>query len=74
VQTVAEFITKLATGKPVGYKIGSKFTGKREYHWDSRSGVYSESLPLVGYDEMLLQSVLLWRPKCKRKQTKLSAS
>lgn len=52
---VVAFVNRLATGKPVDYKIGSKFTGKREYHWDSRSGVYSESLPLIGYDEWLIQ-------------------
>jgi hypothetical protein len=38
--------------------IGAKYTGKREFQWDSRSGLYSESLPLLSYDERLLQAVL----------------
>lgn len=38
--------------------IGSAYTGKREYHWDSRSGVYSESLPILSRDEWLIQQVL----------------
>jgi len=38
--------------------IGSRFTGKREFSWDSRSGTYSESLPLVSYDEWLIQVAL----------------
>lgn len=38
--------------------IGCKYTGRREFLWDSRLGVYSESLPLVGYDEWLVQQAL----------------
>jgi hypothetical protein len=56
--TVVAFVQRLAQGKTdVGYVISSRFTGKREWHWDSRTGEYSEVLPLIGPDEVLIQRV-----------------
>ncbi len=65
---VAEFVTRLATAKKIKLKIGERFTGKREFYWDSRSGEYSESLPLVGYDEWLIQIALLPKMLVKRRR------
>lgn len=53
----ASFIRRLAEPKPK-VEIGARWTGKREYHWDSRTGVYSESMPLMHYDDWLVQRAL----------------
>ncbi len=53
-------VVRLATPprKPL-VEIGTPRTGKREFHWDSRSGRYSEEKPLVGYDAWLIQMALV---------------
>lgn len=57
---VAKHVIRLATGTPkLPVEIGAQWTGKREFHWDSRTGVYMESYPLVGYDEWLIQQALV---------------
>ncbi len=70
---VVRHIARLAIGHPVvtrtGVVIGKHFTGKREYHWDSRTGTYSESLPLVSYDEWLIMRALC-PPKEVRRRSK----
>ena len=53
---VVAHVQRLAAGKPnVGYTISSRYTGRREWHWDSRNGVYEELLPLVDVDAQLIQ-------------------
>ena len=56
---IVTLVERLARDKPVrDFVIGSRYTGKREWSWDSRSGSYSESLPLMGHDEFVLQMAL----------------
>jgi hypothetical protein len=58
--STTHWITMLATSRPrVAVQIGSRWTGRREYHWDSRSGVYSECKPDPGLFEAMLQKALL---------------
>ncbi len=60
---VAAHVIALAMGKPKAKSdIGTAYTGKREWQWCSRSGVYSESLPVMGHDERLIQFALLAKP------------
>ncbi len=61
---VHDYVVRLAQGHPhpspkPKVEIGSLYTGKREFHWDSRTGTYSELLPLIGYDEWLIQQALV---------------
>jgi hypothetical protein len=51
-------VAALARPKP-RVEIGRHYTGRREYYWDSRTGVYNESLPLLNYDEWLIQQALV---------------
>ncbi len=56
---VVTSIERLARDKPVrDYVIGRLYTGKHEWSWDSRSGTYSESLPVMSHDAFVLQMAL----------------
>lgn len=59
-------LVALATSKPK-VEIGKRWTGRREYFWDSRAGVYSEALPVMGYDEWLVMHALVPTMLCRRR-------
>jgi hypothetical protein len=62
--SIAAHVISLAMGKPKSkVMIGAAYTGKREYHWDSRKGIYSESMPTMSAEDRLIQAVLLAKPK-----------
>jgi hypothetical protein len=39
-------------------EIGKRFTGKREVHYDTRTGEYCESMPVMDWDSWLIQRAI----------------